>query len=263
MARSHLSKSSLLACTAVALLVGGCPDPQGAYDDFLDRTRGGAGGGGGEIPASCVPTRFYDVDGEFLMAINTTLGPGNPLLFRTTASTNLDENGACPAEGCRLDLNVQPIVPFNRQQLDPSCPASGEPVGEVIVLEGVPVNELGEFEADFGPRSVDKCANPITGRDIEASIVLEGLTASPDIFAGSARGRVTVPLQAPLRGSTFAAVRIVGEELDETPPLTCEQAVAGDGAGGSGGDGAGGTGGSGGAGGTGGDGAGGDGGTAG
>ena len=135
MARSHLSKSSLLAGTAAALLLVGCPDPQGAYDDFLDRTQGGTGGSG-PIPASCIPTVFYDVDGDFLMAINTTLGPGNPLLFRTTTTTNLDENGACPAEGCRLSLSAQPLVPFNRQQLDPSCPASGEPVGDPIVITG-------------------------------------------------------------------------------------------------------------------------------
>ena len=223
MARSHLSKSPAVVPLTAARLLGGCPDPDGKYDEFLERV----GDGNGGVEASCDPTVFHPIDGEFLMAIDTPLGRGNPLLFRVTIETNLDGTGACPATGCAIvRFDAQPLVPFNRANLNAACSASGEPVGDLIRITDIAVDGQGRFRADFGQQSVNGCANPITGRDIVATIVLEGLTASPDIFAGDARGIVSQPLQATLNGSTFAAVRIVGDELDRDPPLTCAEAVS-------------------------------------
>ena len=122
-------------------------------------------------------------------------------------------------------MSVQPIVPFNRTQLAASCPGIASLVGTVIEITNIPVSEVGKFTAEFGQQEVDRCANPITGRDIVATITLMGLTVSEDIYAGDATGRVSVPLQAPLRGSTFAAVRKWAIST-RRPSQACAEAVA-------------------------------------
>ncbi len=252
MARSHLSKSSLLVVSTAALLLAGCPDPQGEYDDFLDRTEGERG----ESTVTCEVTTPYDVNGEFLLNITTPLGATLPLNFVTATTIDIG-TGDC-AGGCTMTMNAQPIVPIVRSDTavrthaNAGCPEPGTPVGDLIVVENIEVDAEGRFVADFGTQVVTGCANPISGGLIEATIVLRGNTISGDIYAGAVTGSVTSPVKSPLAGSTFAALRIdEGQPLCEVVALDCQDAIEGagkcPGAGGSGGSG--GTGGSGGSGG--------------
>lgn len=250
----RLSKRSLgtLACATALALLAGCPDPDGRFDEFVERSRigsaGGTGGshGGGEVA---------DLTGRFLLTLATILNPTKPLFFEATAKMTLGPNDTCPAGACTLDLEIQPLSNAGnpRAKID-KCAAPFEPVGDVIVLKGVEVGPDGSFRAEFKDATVPGCANPISGGDIVApSLVLVATTRNADLFCGAVEGRVTHPTAVDLMGSTFAAVRLAQGESPaavQDPPAVCPAASGTGGAGGSAGSG--GSGGSGGTGGTGG-----------
>lgn len=254
MARSYLSKSSLLL-GGMTLALAACPDPQERFDEFTERTEDrrigdGAGGEGGDGGGD----RLADIDGQFLLAIDTPLGPGQLLQFLATVDIHLDEEGGCPEEGCPLDIEVQPLT---RPGAPASCPAEREPVGDPLVPLLPPVVQPdGRFEIVWGdpeePVFAPGCANPISGGDIVTELVMRGRIVSEDAFCGTALGRVSAPITGSLRGSSFAAVRVVDGDLPAAV-ARCSDVETGEGGAGGGG-GAGGAGGSGGAGGAGGEG---------
>lgn len=245
MAGLGMSKHSLLMF-ATALLLAGCPDPEERFDEFTDRTKDQRQGGGGTGGPS---GNIADINGRFLMGIDTVIGPGKILEFDTETIINFP----C-TDNCVLTLNVQPVVPTNPARS--GCDVRGTPVGPVITVENVPVNPDGSFVADFGQQNVPGCANPISGSDITANLVLAGQIVNADLYCGTVSGTVFRPLTAPLAGSSFAAIRVPeGDPLPaivgECPAQTGEGGSGGTGEGGAGGEGGTGEGGAGGEGGTG------------
>lgn len=230
MAGLGMSKHSILVF-ASALLLAGCPDPEARFDEFTDRTEDQRQGGGGTGPSGGVA----DINGRFLMGIDTVIGPGKVLEFDTETIINFP----C-TDDCVLTLNVQPVVPTTPARS--GCDDRGTPVGPVITVENVPVAADGSFIADFGNQNVPGCANPISGSDITANLILAGQIVNADLYCGTVSGTVSRPLSAPLRGSSFAAVRVEeGAELP-APVGECPAGTGEGGAGGEGGTGAGGTG---------------------
>jgi hypothetical protein len=63
-------------------------------------------------------------------------------------------------------------------------------------------------------------ANPITGSDIVATLALDGVIQSEDLFCGSVTGMVTQPLMLDLMGSTFAGVRVPSIDMLPGDPIT-------------------------------------------
>lgn len=238
MAGLPMSKHSLLMFASALLLIG-CPDPEERFDEFTDRTadqrQGGGGTGGG--PAGGIA----DINGRFLLGIDTVIGPGKVLEFDTETILNFP----C-TDNCLLSLNIQPVVPSRPARS--GCGDRGTPHGPVITLTDVPVNPDGSFVADFGTQNVDGCANPISGSDITARLVLAGQIVDGNLYCGTVSGSVSRPLSANLAGSTFAAIRVVGDQLPE-PVGECPAGVgeggSGGGGAGAGGEGGGGTGGTG------------------
>lgn len=184
-----------------ALLMGGgltacdTPDPLGRLDDFEETTEeqrrrpdAGEQTGGQQV----------DFSGQYLLALETPLGPNAPLLI--LVDVNVDENFVA-------DFDFQPLSVDNVAGFDANA-TPREPVGELIEVDDVQIGADGSFIADLGQIEVGGNANPLTGRNIVATIALQGVVLGPQSFCGTATGDVLEPLTAPLTGSTFGTVPV-------------------------------------------------------
>lgn len=191
-----------LAASILALVgLGGCPDPQKSFDDFVKRapTRDGGGGGGGTLE---------DISGTFLLAVSTVLAPDAPIQFIT--DSKLTPNGDGTA---KLDMTLTPLTVMGRTK-----------VGTPIVVKGAAIDENGAFTIDLMTQTVPGAANPVSGSDIEAKLVLKGAIRSKDRFCGDIEGELVKPYVSPLAGSTWSGIRVpegtIGDKLPK-PEGSC------------------------------------------
>jgi hypothetical protein len=225
-ARPMVSMLGCLGVVALLPVLGGCPAPdaEGKYDAFLDQTEEER-----EDAANIKMDQggsLADVNGTFLLALAAVIDPEHPLQFYTTSTFTPG------AEGGTLALDLQPL---SLEVLSTTTPRL--PVGDPLVLPAAPVDASGGFMITIAePVMVTGEANPITGSDIVATLVLTGSIQSEDLFCGTVTGAVTSPLMLDLVGSTFAAVRV--PSVDMLPAEVTSACPAG-GGGESGGTGAG------------------------
>jgi len=200
------SLSALLSALALLAtpLLGGCPNPQGEFDEFVQRQS--------LLDLSVNmpdqgPSKIFDVTGHFLLAVSTTLDPTHPLQFVsdvTLVQTGNTATIAMQAQALRVD---------NRM-----------PTGNLITVAAQPVASDGTFSLPFGTQMVSGDANPITGSDIVADLTLKGVTRSANRLCGDITGMVLMPIALDLAGSTWGAIRIApgttGAALP-APDATC------------------------------------------
>lgn len=152
------------------------------------------------------------VAGQYLLAISVTLAPGKPILALADVTT--------PAlgEGTGLSLDAQPLSAADRQT----------PVGDRIGGGPFPVNADGSFQADLPGLAVTGAANPVTGGNILADLVLSGSLCNDaqSFFCGTVTGRVTEPLPLDLAGSTFTLTRAEPSEEPLRPAIDCAGTLA-------------------------------------
>jgi hypothetical protein len=191
---------TLLSRRGAALLVliglAGCPKPQEKFDDFVKRV------GAGDLapgPDLAVTSKVYDVSGTFLLAVSTTLSPDRPLQMRLESKLTPGMAGTAT-----LDLSFQPLKLF------PDAAADRTPVGMGLEAKGVMVNANGAFEIPLTVRKLEGAANPVSGSPIDADLNLRGTILSADRMCGDVTGMVLMPVQAPLAGSTWSAIRVPG-----------------------------------------------------
>jgi hypothetical protein len=202
----HIRSSVCASAALLWLLLSAeaCVDPKGRYEDFIDRT---ADMRGRDAGMTATGERF-DFSGRYLLALSTTLAPGQPILFACDISVASDLE--------TLDLSIQPLTTD-----DSAMPR--EPVGDTLDVTGIAYAEDGTFSADFGEVTVPGEANPISGSDIVATVAITATAFPmdadlPNHFCGEATGMATVPLALDLAGSTFGAVET--DDLASTDPLT-------------------------------------------
>jgi hypothetical protein len=189
-----------------ALTCAGCVDPQGRYDDFIERTADLRNRDSGPME----PSDRFDWSGRYLLALSTTLAPDTPLLFAAEAEVSSDLSSVA--------LQLQPLT--SDQDDEPRMP-----IGERFGVSDVPYEEDGTFDADLGDISVPGRANPITGSDIVANVQLAASTRAaaddlPVVFCGQVTGMVVEPIALDLAGSSFGAVQTEDERAAE-PLLRC------------------------------------------
>jgi hypothetical protein len=147
------------------------------------------------------------VDGQYLFALQTTINPNLPLQWYAT--TDVDE-----AAGT-FTLTLQSL------SLDEgSTTTPRELVGEVLTYTDIPVDPIG-FSFDLGTVMIVGAANPLTGSDIVATVMLQALPGG-DPICGTVTGMVSSPLEYDLVGSTFATVPVAS--VDDLPlefPASC------------------------------------------
>ena len=205
---------------AGGLLLGpGCgPDPQGKFDEFTEQTKEGSSTGdpgtttgatsdeptGGTGATTGGPPAF-DISGDFLLAVSTTVDRSKPLQFIAT-NTVTDVGGKMMLDTCLQPLSLMPgkvTVPR-------------EPIGDPLCFKGLEIVD-GEFTLDAGVVMVTGMANPITGGDIVASLIMSGSLKSDDLYCGTVDGDVMQPLETSIAGSSFAAVRLADKTVLPNP----------------------------------------------
>ncbi|MFV8751011.1 hypothetical protein ACNOYE_10740 [Nannocystaceae bacterium ST9] len=159
-----------------------------------------------------------DTSGTYLLGLETSLGPDNPLQFVLTLDVMY--GGDCLGVA---SFGLQPLSLDMGSQTSPR-----EFVGEPLIFAAIPFDAAGQFTLDMGEVMVTGAANPITGSDIAATLVLEGHVVDVDALCGDVFGMLTSPLQADLAGSSFAAIRLADDGSDPATlptsfPYDCDQ----------------------------------------
>jgi hypothetical protein len=188
------------AWLAPVLLVGGCPDTEKKFNDFLGRTEDARSGGeGGSEPEDTGGGQLADVSGTFLFALEPVISPGLYLQFLSENTFTPNEGG----EGGTLDMILTPLT------LDAgSTDGPRMPLDQKIEVLGIEVAEDGSFEADLGAVNVDGSANPLSGAPISATLQLIGQIKDENFVCGSVTGRVVTPIDQDLAGSFFGSERV-------------------------------------------------------
>lgn len=208
--------SLLLPMVAAAVLLLGCVDPQGKFDEFAERvgtttrTIGSCDGGG-------TPPRPGEGDGPVLLVVSTSLSPRLPVLFKGDVQS-VDVDGRTG-----LTFNLSPLNAFDRTTL------VGEPLAEgpfVIGDDGVLVADI--------PRGITpELANPVTAGDVDSQVTLTGTvchvaepwSSGPVDMAGQYCGIVSGTLYAPVEGpltGDFALIRLADiDVIPDPPPYNC------------------------------------------
>jgi hypothetical protein len=101
-------------------------------------------------------------------------------------------------------------------------------IGDPLVYDDIAIDVDGNFEIDMGDVMVTGMANPVTGSDIEANLVVTGKILDVDTMCGELSGMLMSPLEFDLAGSTFAASRLADDGSDPTTlptmfPYKCTQ----------------------------------------
>lgn len=215
-----------------ALLLAACgPDPKGKFEEFLEDTREseatGATGTMGGSETTAEPTTGptsesttmgdtgaepLDISGDFLLAVSTIVDRSKPLQFVATNTMTVT--------GDKTTLSVC-LQPLTLDQGKVTIPR--EPIGEPLCFMDIPV--VGNaFTIDAGTVMVTGAANPITGADIVASLVMAGEIQEVDFYCGSVTGDVMTPMLGSIAGSTFAAVRLTDKTVLPTDvTINCDR----------------------------------------
>lgn len=193
--------ASLLLGAPLAL--GGCPDSEAKFNEFLDNTKDDRDFM--PPPPPDVMPSAADISGTFLLAVSTIILPDLPLQFVVTNTMTTDDMGNVTLKAC--------LQPLSLDQGKVNVPRM--PVGEELCYMDVPIVE-GRFDIDAGVVEVVGEANPITGSPIVASLKMVGTVIDENFYCGSIEGEVMMPIMNSLAGSTFAAVRL--EDPAVLPP---------------------------------------------
>lgn len=236
MLRSLLSKRSAPALMAALSLVG-CADPEAAMDEFISNTpvRDAA------LDLAIADTGGVDnveIDGLYLFALSTFLRPDYPILFGSTVTYAPAASPTAEKAG-QITLVLQPLYCKNEGGPMPNC--TRENVGDPLPTFVFDVAEDGRFAADLGNVTVAGDSNPVSGRDIVATLVLQGFVREREI-CGGVTGAVSAPITAPLEvgANRFGTVYLgaIGDTVDyKTGPVRYDCSPIGEGAGGAGGSG--------------------------
>ena len=152
---------------------------------------------------------------ESLLAVSTVIAPDLPFQFVATSTWF-----GFP-EPHTLRLELQPLALGQGQVLTPRTP-----VGEPIVIEAIPVVD-GNFEIELAMHLVTGMANPVTGGDVVATLLLRGRLMGSDFYCGQVDGDIISPLEASLVGSTFAALEMDGDAFPPAVMVDCDGKTVG------------------------------------
>ena len=209
------------AASMVAAMLGGCPNPAGKFDDFVNRES--QIDFAQDTPDMALPpSHVFDITGSFLLSLAPSVQLPAPLQF--VAVTTLTKK---PDGTALLDLEITPLAYPARTPVLPSITSKGN----VIAADG-------SFSINLGMQTVVNAANPLMAGDIVADkLTLVGTIRSKDRFCGSVTGLVSKPLMFDLAagmGSRFAGIRIssatlTGDKLP-APDVSCNADVADGGA---------------------------------
>ena len=205
-----LSAAALVASAALTLVGCESPDPVSRMDDFADRT--------GSVPVATADAGTADIEGlgcdppdptgTWFFALSANIDREAPLYFEIDITLNDDGTISTIGQPLRYDADPDGVPS------DAPRTAVGDPVAASSDY-GVD----GSFMLTYPDVLVTGEANPLTGREIEGTVILNGRLLSEDIAAGDMSGDIVAPLVLSLQGSTFAAVRSAPEDYLSIDPV--------------------------------------------
>ena len=191
----------IIAALLSSVAGAGCPDTDGGFDEFLERSRPFR-----VVPTAGECTQPIDLSGTYLMGAAVSVDLTKPLRFKLVLSVDLSAGS--------IDAQLQAVaVPPNNGSTPP-----GTLVGEVYPASAELDASDGGFALDFGTIVVPMEANPILPAPVTANLILEGCTSTATSSCGNIQGDITAPAAIPLAGSTWAIVPLP----DGADPATLE-----------------------------------------
>ena len=182
--RFVFAASTLSVALSLALL-GGCVDPQGAFDEFGVRytkinssTSTGTGAGGG----TCAAPAAGVLDGEYVFALAAKINIKKPVALLMKLTTVSDGAG-----GLAMSMKETPLSYTDQKT----------PAGPEVDLGTFPIAADGSFTAAIGVINVPGGANPITkDAAITADVSIKGnaCASDPTFICGDVSGKVTAPI---------------------------------------------------------------------
>lgn len=222
------------ALTLVHLSVFGCasPDPETSFEAFADRVvaRDDVGEDTGDVgvdtvddttPEDTTPDGSgcelppLDPAGTFLLAVWVKAFPTKPPLLLELTVTPTDSTYTFSFQPLTNDFDVEGEV----------NPTPRLPAGEPVVVTGVAVTD-GDFTLTVEDVIISGEANPITGREIEADIILTGGFEHGNFACGGVDGAATRPTPVALRNSTFGMERTDDVTTVTPVAINCDAEVA-------------------------------------
>lgn len=201
----HKYYTSAYGLAWAAIVIAGCTDTRGRFDEFIGRTPDG-----GRLAIDARPIEeLPDISGTFLLSVAPSVAPELPVQFRTQVQFTKNDDGTGTVSG-----TIQALSSMTR-----------EPVGDSYPAAPTQVAKDGTFTTSVVDLVLPGPANPLTGSMLTATIVLEAQIRSADRFCGTlAQGsKVSRPTNIDLAGSTFSAIRISPDvPASELPPPETE-----------------------------------------
>lgn len=147
------------------------------------------------------------IDGPALIAVETTLGAGLPILFLGHAST--------PA------IAGAPHVALSYRALDATDRKTT--VGDLLTAGPFPIAEDGAFEAELPSDTLAGSANPILpGVPITSQLTLTArICGIQSFYCGTVTGNVTSPVQGTLAGRFGLTMLESKQEIPREPRYGC------------------------------------------
>jgi hypothetical protein len=208
--RSGMALSIFSACLGVPLL-GGCPDPQGRFDQFV-ATRPDALV---VVTPDAPPlNNIPDITGTFLLALHIV---GIPTPVQTIATVTMTKMGDTATATLHIQfLNQSARMPIANATVD---------------VPDVAIDDAGQFTASVAMLTIPADANPVLHQPAVAKDVKLGSSIQKATrFCGVVTGMITSPTPLDLTGSTYAAIAIqpgqTGGQLPD-PEVSCSAPDAG------------------------------------
>lgn len=209
-----------LAALLTAAFLPACADARGRFEEFekraaqispdsgADAANAGAGGARDESydGGPCVPPAPNSVSGPALLALDTSLGAGKPILFLGTIET--------PAKGGTTE------VVFRYHPLDSADRKTR--LGDELVVETDPLNG-GVLFAHIDPTALDGNANPVLrGVSLTTEMNLHGhICGIHPFYCGTLDGKATGLLSADFTGHFGITLLPSADAVPDRPRYGC------------------------------------------
>lgn len=209
--------SSLIAVSVPLMLLTGCPDPEGQYNDFRARAAKIDSGSTAQCdaPAPCTALpQPGELDGTYFFAFAASLDLTKPMVFEAKITSSAG------ASGTEMHWVLQALDWSDRKT----------PVGAPLDLGTIAIDSEGMINADLPPLDVVGEANPFSHSPITADVsTLSGRFCAGETFiSGLFDGTVSKPITIPLTGSSWTLTKVSDAPNDypEPPPIDCNKTPA-------------------------------------
>ncbi len=186
---------------AVALVTG-CADARGRFEDFQKRLDRDAEAPAADDGGACTPPAPGSVNGPALLAIDTSFGPGHPILFLGTIDTPAVEGTTA--------------VHFRYRALDSLDRKTR--VGDELEVGPFPLHD-GKLVALVPESTLDGAANPLLpGAPITSEMTLTGhICGVREFYCGTLTGSTSGLISGPFDGN-FAITLLAGPDAVPVQP---------------------------------------------